>query len=1045
MAKLSKPVPCIGCALFEKGNGYVPGEGAPGSPLAFLAESAGVVEAMTGRPLMGDAGGMFTRLLTLLGWKREAFRIDNTIRCQPPGDWFDERAPWYHQAMAHCRYSEHETLNAGSRVVVTMGATALKRVMHFEHVKGIAVQNFHGSILRDPTDRFWVVPTYHPSYLQRGASNMIGTVLWDLRQAEIARDTGKPSDPGTLVMDPPLDWFTAWVDQVVAARTQDPGAYPISSDIETPDKILGKTEGELTTEDRSFQIIRQNVACHPDEGVTVPEAEGYREQLARLYASPGDIWQWNREYDFIRQVNGGYFTEADSVRVVDLMWYAKVLQSDVPLGLGFWAPFYSNWGPWKHLAHTDPARYGATDGLQNHRIGFGLIADLIAMGQYRIAERHTHRLRTRVLRPAQLVGVKVNRQRLQIFKESLGEKARTALQTIQLAVPESICPLTPKGGLVHKPLDNVLHAKASAFTRKGKARAGRQPSDIKQEMYAKARLIERLVIKEAWTCTTCGAVDVPRRHRCESLPGDGAAAGGAAGAGRRDPQLVLAPASVTRWFWQEPFNPDSWQQVLAYIKARKHKPGRSKKSKGGESTDRETLLRLSRTTQDPFYAGLLDYRAVIKVKGTYVEGTERRLDADDRLHPVPTFRPSTMRLSYVDPNITNVVGDKGGAEGIAAGFRRCIVADPEIPSWAGGGPGILAPCRLLEVDFSAIEGVQTGWCARDTKLMRIARLGIHSYLISHRLKDAPDLTAPDADIAKHLKTIKKKAGTLLYDQVKHTVYGVLYGQTPIGLQYTWPHLYPTQKSAVEMVEFMFGHFPSVRIFQNLVMDTAARQHYLGGSEPYRFQAPGVGIAGSVQGHPFQYKHWFWSIYAYKRLTRVQELRLLAAAQKAGQPAPITYINDIPFRLSRGPDANRAIALYPQSIAAGDLKEAELRLFAEPDGPSYIGDAYYGRTPLRAPIHDSLLLEVPVRRWDRVSERVALEMRRPILEQPLLPEWNLGPHLSIGIAAKAGENWQDTEDLTGPIWSGPYELIDEQLSPMEPEDAEDFEDLQRAVG
>jgi hypothetical protein len=500
---------------------------------------------------------------------------------------------------------------------------------------------------------------------------------------------------------------------------------------------------------------------------------------------------------------------------------------------------------------------------------------------------------------------------------------------------------------------------------------------------------------------------------------------------RRDPSLVLAVASVTRWFWQEPFNPDSWQQVLAYIKAKKHKPGRSKKSKGGESTDRETLLRLSRTTEDPFYSHILDYRAVVKVKGTYVEGTERRLDADDRLHPVPTFRPSMMRLSYVDPNITNVVADKGAGEGgrgsLAAGFRRCIVAT--------------VGTRLLEVDFSAIEAVQTGWCGRDPHLMRVARLGIHSYLISHRLKDAPDLGAADKDISAHLKTIKKKAGPLLYDQFKHTVYGLFYGQTAAGLQFAWPHLYPTQASAEAIIDYVFAHFPSIRTFQQVVMDTAARQHYIGGADPYSFTPPAPGIMGSVQGHPFQYKHWFWSIYAYKRLTRAQELRLLAKYQKEGKPAPITYINGQPFRLSRGPDANRAIADYPQSIAAGDLKEVELRLFADPDGPSYIGDAYFGKTPLRAPIHDSLLLEVPFRQWDRVVERVTLEMQRPIIEQPLPAAWNLGPSLQIGIAAKAGENWQDTEDIVGTEWSH----TDDTARPAEPEiDGEDWESLERAV-
>jgi hypothetical protein len=122
-----------------------------------------------------------------------------------------------------------------------------------------------------------------------------------------------------------------------------------------------------------------------------------------------------------------------------------------------------------------------------------------------------------------------------------------------------------------------------------------------------------------------------------------------------------------------------------------------------------------------------------------------------------------------------------------------------------------------------------------------------------------------------------------------------------------------------------------------------------------------------------------------------------------------------------------------------LAEVELRLF-DPDSPSYIGDAYFGRTPLRAPIHDSLLLEVPFRQWDRVYEKVCLEMQRPIVEQPNDPAWGLGPSLQIGIAAKAGADWQDTEEIEVPG----FEAIDELGSPMELDDEEDWSDLQRAV-
>lgn len=1019
MPRLAKPAQCGSCTLEHKGNGYAPAAGPSSSWLLLVGEALGAVEALTGRPFMGDAGGMLTRLLRLLGWSRDAIRIDNVIRCQPPGDWFDERAPWYHSALGYCPYLE-TSLAAGPQVVVTMGQTALRRVMGYQHHKKVRVQDFHGSILREPHNRFWVVPTYHPSYLQRGAHNLIGTVLWDLQQAEAARVSGRPAKTGNLVIDPPVEWFRAWVDMVIAARRQDPAAYPLSSDVETPDKAGGKDEGEITAEDRSFQIIRQNFSIHCDEGVTVPNAGPYIDEIKRLYASPGPIWQWNREYDFQRLVAAAQLREDQSPQVVDLMWLAHYLQSDLPRGLGFWAPFYSDWGPWKHIADSNPAEYGGCDGLQTHRIGFGLYTDLQRLGMFAGAMRHTHHYHTAVLRPAQLVGVKVNRQRLTIFKEDLIEKARRQLVAIQACVPESLQPLTPQGGMVRKPLAEVLHAKASAFTRKGKPRAGKPTPEIKQELYAKARIVERLLLREVLVCRTCGAVDIQRRHRCPAE--DPAVQDGSGGDARRSPRQPVVEvdvATVRRYFWQEPFNPDSPPQVLAYIKSKKHAPGRTKKT-GKDSTDRETLKRLTRTG-DPFYTAVLNYRAITKVKGTYVEGTERRLDLDDRLHPQPSFKPSTMRLSYVNPNITNVVADKDQGATLASGFRRCIVASPG--------------CSLIEVDYSAIEAVQTGWCARDPVLMRLATLGIHSYLISLRMNDAPDLSADDDTIRKHLKAIKKAAGTLLYDQVKHTVYGVFYGQTAFGLAATWPDLYDL-KTAEAHVKFMFETLPSVPRFQHAVLDTAANDHQLGGAKPYAF-SPGSGPSPRIVGHPFGYRHWFWSVYVYKRLNMAQALR----AQKKGSPT--VEIGGQHFRVSHGPDANRAIAFYPQSIAAGVLKESLLRLLADRDHPDYIGDFYYGKTPLRAPIHDSGLFEVPNRAVDLALERIGRQMQQPILQQPNLPAWNLGDYLKIGVAAKVGFDWQETEER--PIGTSPIgAVVESLLSPMEIDDEEDFEDLGRAV-
>lgn len=1022
MPVLARPSRCQPCALNRIAEGYAPAEGPTHSPFLLVGEALGKVEALTGRPFMGDAGGMLTRLLNMLGWKREDLRIHNVISCRPPNDWFEPAAPYYHEAFHYCPYLG-ETLNEPHQVVVAMGNTALRKIMGLQGHKKVRTQDFHGSVLRDPTDRFWVVPTFHPSFLQRGAHNLIGTVLWDFLQAEEAR-SGKRQDPASIVVDPPFEWFKAWVDMVIAARQQDPAAFPISSDVETPDKAGGRDEGEITPDDRSYQILRVNVACHVDEGITVPFAGPFVEELKRLHQSPGPIWMWNKMYDVPRLIaNQQILLSQDQRRVIDLMWMAHQLQSDLPRGLGFWAPFYSSFGPWKHLADSQPAWYGAVDGLQTHRIGFGVIGDLQKTGLYTHAIRHCHDLQWAALLPAQEVGVKIDRERLTVFKAELNTRAAQALDQLQACYPEELAPLTPKGGLKSPPLTNVLHVKATAFTRKGEKRAGREASELKMDLYKQAKVIERIELKEVLCCKACGEKEIQKRHRCQVAyqKKDGTTGWKPS---ENDPDISLEVASVTRWYWQEPFNPDSPPQVLAFIKHRgktdkKHTPGKAKKTKK-DSTDRETLEKLEKRTKDPFYRALLDYRAIVKVKGTYVEGTERRLDHEDRVHPEYTFRPSMGRLSAINPNLTNVTADKGAKEGsskaLAAGFRKCIVASPG--------------CRLLEVDFASIEALKVGERARDPDYIRLASLGVHSGMCTYVLGrpfDKSWLLDKTADLKAmfdEIKFAKDEKTKTIYDTTKRFVHGKAYGLTVYGMTQQFPDLFPNLDVARKYERIFNEMAPKVVNWQKQTQERAAKDHYLGG----------------IGDHPYGYKHWFWSVFNFKKITMTQYYRAIALAEKHGVEPSVTLINSIPFKVAHGEDAKRVLAFYPQSIAAGDLKEVQLALF-HPDSPSYIGDAYYGRTPLRGPIHDSLLLEIPDAQWDRVTEKVFMEMQRPMRTQPIPAEWGLGEYMTNGIGAKVGRDWDQMHKLTVP---GFVDLEPSYWTPAEPEDAEDGADLARTA-
>ena len=983
--KHQRPAACRGCALDSKAHGFVSPSGPENAPILLLGEAPGYEEAATGIPFIGAAGSMLERILRRNNQQRGAYRVGNVLSCVPPA--MELRGAAYElSAIDHCRVHRDPLLAEPHRVIMALGATPLKTLLGLHGHDRVRVEEFHGTVHPLPSGQF-VVPSFHPSFLQRGAHNLIGTVSFDLQVAlEVARGEWQP-EPIDLVLDPPVAWFGRWAEDYLAAAAHDPEGVALSCDMETPDKAGGKPENELGPDDASYQIDRWNFCCHPDQGVTVPNDPAYWPWIKALLESAGWKYWWNGSgYDWARCAAAG--AALHSRWQLDLMLGAHVLQSDVPLGLGFWAPFYSKFGAWKHLSGSDPIQYACIDGPQTQRCGYGIVGDLVAQGQWRAFYEDCHLLYHEVLKPAMDVGVLIDRPELERFHEDLAVKQRRLLHEIQACIPDELRPLTHETSKA--PAAGVLHPEARTHTLRGILKK-EAPDPLKQDLYAlTAQRVERLVIRQVNVCATCGAQQISKTHRCKDANG------------KIDPTQIpvisLQPVSVVRWFWQEPFNPDSSPQILGYLKFRGHKPGKDKHTRK-DSADRETLKRLLKSTKDPFYDALLKYKAVKKVDSTYAVPTLRRIakDPEGRIHPIPTFRPSTSRLSYVSPNITNVVTDKrGGKDNLAAGFRKAIVAAPG--------------CRLLEVDFSGIEAVQTGWFARDPNYVRLAGLGVHAYLASHLLKRPADLSWSDTDLTAYFKELKD-ANALVYDQAKRTVHGSNYGLTPYGMAETFPDLYPDMQAAEKVQRVYFEICPTLQTWHHALQQQAYDTGSLGGPGAV-MRCPDNACYGkkysgpSPWPHPFQYRHWFWSVLAYKPITEKQRL------WREKRRRLCVEIQGRWFAVDPGDDAKKVIAFYPQSTAAGVLKRSMRALFL-PESPSYIGDAYFGRTPLRAPIHDSLLLEIPVRMWDQVYEKVCLEMLRPIQEQPLPVEWNMGEYLTVGVEAKAGRNWLDVETIAVP--------------------------------
>lgn len=729
LPRFGKPAACAGCALATSGFGYAGYVGPETARVRFIAEALGGEEAIRGEPLVGAAGGVHSRVLHRAGVVREHCGHDNTVRCQPPGNWL-EGAPWEHAAIAHCRQYLNQTLATvpDNGVVVTLGGTPLRSILGLHGVDGVAVKDFHGTVTRDPSDRFWVVPTFHPSHLQRGAMNLLEVVTQDISLANRIAERGFVRSLVQLVVDAHPDWFQAWCDDHVAKVERDPDGVHFACDTEFLEKSGGVDESEVTSWSAQSPITRINGANDRVTGWTVPYKQPYigifDRMLQRLRALGAWVWFWNKYADVDHLRAAGHALEG--LQMIDAMWLWHHIQSDLPRGLGFVAPMASDFGPWKHWG-KDKAKegpYAAADGVQTWRTAMWLLSAAQRMGMFDLFMRDWHERDQYCLRPAFEMGVPVDRQELQTFHEELQRKLASVLERIKQTAAQGV--LKPKLGYAKQPkgkaclsCDGEGDASVTAANATGNCPACggggtilKPPASIlgkpkkgggeakTQYMTEGVTLVEREIEIEVNTCTTCGAVDVGGKHKCplpprpskrhrargDSVDPEPAADAAGADAGRVRPVAALVRQRVRqrRWFWQLPFNPDAPAQILQYL-AQQGIEAPIDKKKGRATTNKKALESLKKQhADDPFFQLQMDWKAVQKVDSTYAVGTLSRLDRDDRIHPEFLPKPSTLRDSCVNPNIQNVVADKGGPQGLASGFRRCVVARDGVP------PGVTA-------------------------------------------------------------------------------------------------------------------------------------------------------------------------------------------------------------------------------------------------------------------------------------------------------------------------------------------------------------------
>jgi DNA polymerase len=148
---------CTRCRLCESRARTVPGEGPPGARLVVVGEGPGRVEDETGRPFVGPAGELLTKILAAMGCPREQVFICNVVKCRPP----ENRTPSYDEIEACAPYLFRQLELLKPSVILAMGGTAAQTLLDTKQSLGA---------LRDKVHRFRgtpVIVTYHPAALLR--------------------------------------------------------------------------------------------------------------------------------------------------------------------------------------------------------------------------------------------------------------------------------------------------------------------------------------------------------------------------------------------------------------------------------------------------------------------------------------------------------------------------------------------------------------------------------------------------------------------------------------------------------------------------------------------------------------------------------------------------------------------------------------------------------------------------------------------------------------------------------------------------------------
>lgn len=151
---------CQRCKLWATRTNLVFGEGNPQAQLMFVGEGPGADEDATGRPFVGRAGQLLTKMIEAIDLKREQVYIANVVKSRPPGN----RTPEADEVKACKPFLLRQIACIKPKLIVTLGNPATQSLLETK----VGITRLRGEVQPYPhLPAVKVIPTFHPAYLLR--------------------------------------------------------------------------------------------------------------------------------------------------------------------------------------------------------------------------------------------------------------------------------------------------------------------------------------------------------------------------------------------------------------------------------------------------------------------------------------------------------------------------------------------------------------------------------------------------------------------------------------------------------------------------------------------------------------------------------------------------------------------------------------------------------------------------------------------------------------------------------------------------------------